>query len=429
MKLRSLSFALALAFSRHASAAYDDSFAGDAVQASLKARLPRPERDSIQRYFLPGSSQLLGLPKLKSLLGGAFIQNVKEQIYSYETPQQHEKALAAIQRLRGADDREGAFLELDLRSDWQREQLAGHVKRRVDLLAGGAIKQSQVDYDSSGRRLDEKNFDRAGNTTFERRYTYDGPGVTPKMIEVLNGDAAMTSKISWILDGKGLPYEEDHTNFQGLPIQHRSYRYDPSGRLISLKETRGAKIRGLRFEWDYDPNGRLIERRVFSWDPLEPTWITQFDHDAATGLVTERREFFDRLPLSGRNVTGSGFDPRKELKYRWRFQDEGASLSYKPWDGAGNEAFFAESRRFSLNPGGWLEELQYLDQDSMPQAREFWDWDDHNNLTRYETWGQAGTEPRQTLYEYRYDAQGNWIWLRVSNEIEPRERTFEYFEP
>jgi YD repeat-containing protein len=428
MKLSSLSFALFWAFKLHASGAYLAQLNDEAVSGTLRARQPKPVMDGVQRYFLPGTSGLLSLPKLKKLIGDTSIQAVKEELYfGEEDPAAVARAKAIMQHLMEVDEREGAFLELDLRSDWQREELLGRPSLRTDFYPGGMRKKSQVSYDALGRRTLELAFDQGGNAVFSRRYLYRGSGPTPVGISLGEMNGVTTLAVALTLNERGLPLEEEQADSQGLPLLHRSYRYDAQGRLTGFKETKGVKIRGLRFEWDYGADGRLAERRVISWAPLEPVWVTQFDWDPADGSLRERRELFDKLPLRENQPSGSGFDPRRALKYRWHYSDELGFLYWKPYDGPGNENFFDLQRRFKRNAAGWLTERETLDRDSMSLAREFWDWDKWGHLERHALWGKPGGDAETQRIDYQVDAKGNWIRKQAFGELEPVERKFEYF--
>jgi YD repeat-containing protein len=433
LKWSLLSFACAWAFSLSA-ADWSGGFPfNEAVPKEPNSRPTRPMPDPIQRYFLPGTARPLGVPSLASLLpGNLSLGGLKAALDDSGDTFHAAKAKGLLIRLLKADERDSAFLELDLRSDWEREELKGRVSRRVDFYPGGEAMQSEVLYDNLGRRLSERLFDPSGAPLFQRRYSYAGPGPVPQSLAVLDALGATHGAVTYSLNPQGLPLEEDHVNFQGLPKFHRAYAYDAAGRLVSFQETLGIKIRGSRFEWDYDAAGRLSERRIKAADPLEPVWVTQFDYaDGSTSsAVAERREIFDNLPLrDGAIASGMGFDARRDLKYRWDFDDDGARLYWRPKDGASNEFFFFLKRSLGLNAGGWLEEDTRSDKNNQPAGREFWDWDGQNQLTRHEIWSAAGKVLHSESFDYDYDAQGNWIKRRAFGAPEPEERKFEYFNP
>jgi hypothetical protein len=424
--LLSLGFAWACGLS--ANTAYLSGLADPAVQPRLSAPEPRPEADGVRRYFLPGSSGTLGQPRFKKLMAGWEMKNLKGAVYDTASPTTAAAARQVLKALQEEDERAGAFLELDLRSAWEREELKGKVRRRVDRYPGPQRATSEVLYDRLGRRTQESLFNSLHEAVLSRRYAYSGDGPTPTQViqGEINGTAAASVSIS--LGAKGLPLEEEQKDSQGLPLLRRSYRYDIRGKLVEFKEYKGIKLRPLRFEFSYDDFARLAERRVSPPNPLEPQWVTSFNY-AEDGSLAGRAESFDNLPLP-RLATFGSQDPRKALKYRWRFSPGLATLHYRPYDGPGNEAFPDYSRRLKLNPGGWLEEDELLDKDGFSLSREFWAWNPQGFLLSHEVWADEMAEAPEAgvRYDYKMDAKGNWIRRRAFGESEAWERSFEYFE-
>jgi YD repeat-containing protein len=333
-----------------------------------------------------------------------------------------------MQKLAEADERPGLFLELDLRSGWQRDELSGKVRLLTDYHPGGVRKKGEVTYDRLGRRILERSLDERGWLIFERRWNFDRPGFAPKSMAVLDANGVTASSVTWTLDERGMPFEEQHRDSQGMSILRRSYRHDAEGRLLSFKGNLGERLRGILYQYDYDRKGRLKERRAYSASTLEPVWVTQFDTDFESGRVVERREIMDRLPLRGNSVTGFGFDPRRALKYRWRFSGDLADLFWKPYDGQGNEGFFDARRRHKIHPKGWLNERLSQDKDGQTVSREFWDWDRRGPLLRYDFWGKPGQEAESLRFDYEFDGEGNWTVMRQFGATEPKERKLEYYQ-
>lgn len=422
MKLNLLSFALLLS-SLPALLPADD----DAIQAELKSRAPRPERDRIQRYFLPGSSRLLTLPP-------AVIQNVDQaselqmKLLRPNDPIEARIGRQQLRQMMDADAREDTFLELDLRSDLEREQLRGRVKQRRDFYPGGLRLKSVVDYDPQGRRTREEGYDRANAVAFSRRYSYEGRGATPKQIISLDANGVTVNSTAFTLSDQGLPLTEEQRDRQGLPVLNRGYRYNKQGLLQSFQEQARMQLSGLRIYFRYDANGRLVRRTLRGPERPGPVWITEFDPDYSGSGNRERREYMGEMGLGERRPGGSGFETRKALKYRLRFEGDEGRLYLTQENGEGNEAYFFEKVLVTLQkPEGWLKELRHMDKDGFFSGRESWDWDRHGQLVRHEVWGSPGADMSSESYSYTVDAEGNWTSRRSFGAAEPEERAFEYY--
>lgn len=377
MKLSLLSCALLWASSLSAAPAFND-----AVRESLSSRPLRPQMNDEPRYFLPGTGN-----------SGTMI-----------------------------------FRELDLRTDLEREELKGPVKRRSDFYPGGRIEQSRVDYDALGRRRRERIFDKIGKVRFIRRYRYEGPGFVPADIRVKDGNGVTQTSCSLSLDARGLPLEECQRDFQGLPILNRSYRYDSAGHLTAYAEAVGIDIRALKVIFKYDRKGRLTQRRAKQADVFSPLKETDWDLDWDTGTLIQRREYTENLPVGEGQAGYPEFDARRRQDYRVRFEGAETMLFQTLEESDPNNAFWIRKSRHKLNPGGWLDERETLTKDGDLFSREFWEWDAQGSLIRASYWDRPGGFAASENFEYDYDAQGNWIRRKAASENEAVERKFEYFD-
>ena len=425
------SFALALSLSSFAAA--DGLPFNEAVTEFLAERPPRPQLDTSLRYFLPGSGIEADpyLPALSTLLpGGKDMEDVNELATSQDATQRS-WAVAVVRAFQAVDDSH-LFIALDSRSDWDREELLGQPRRRIDYFEGSKLVQSEVLYDARGRRTHESLFDQTGALRFERHYDYSGDGPFPTMITVSDGLGACLGHIDFSLNEKGWPLREDQSGADGQPFIQRTYGYDWNGFLAVFKETHFGSLIGQRIEFTRDARGRALERKAQGTDAFEPLWVTRWTWDG--DQVSSRQEWFEGLPLHNHSMF-PGTDPRRGIKYRLSFHPNSQGgidkdFFFRRPQGPYADSFPDAHEDLRLSPEGWLTERIVYDKDNLLLSRAFYNWDSSGNLVSQEGWTD---NIDRRAWSYTLDDHGNWIrrspFAATGNEInDVQERHFDYDE-
>jgi antitoxin component YwqK of YwqJK toxin-antitoxin module len=381
---------------------------------------PKPQKlDFLRGLGNEGPRALTAVPEIR-------------QVLNESDPALRQAAREALNRILAPVDDSGYFFQIDPRSDLQKKNLYGPVKR-VTWSNFENLGRRRGTFDKQGNLLEEV-FYRGGQVDHTRVYTRDSQGRQTEEKNIsTNGITLDRETIAW--DARGNRIEEVFFDPQTLqPSEKRLYTYDHDSGLVRYEDFKDMQLEPLALEFSLDEKGRVLQRRVLR-ERLAPVEVTRLEYDAR-GNTTAKWEYVDNLPLQDAGIVfiqpGSpDYSPRQVLKYLWQYEANDKDEIY-------------EKRLYWME--GLLEKKQVLDYDENRNvSREVdWDdegailsdmnfkWDNNKNLVSRSGTVYANKKGEMESYSYLYDKWGNWtqkMGIRPDFKKAPtRTREFEYYE-
>ena len=268
------------------------------------------------------------------------------------------------------------------------------VERFGEWLEAASSPESSTRYDRQGRVLELLRYDPNGGVAYRVVYRYEGE----RLVE--------------------------ETSFAGeRPLYRWRHDYDRQGRKVALSGYGEAGALEFKTVYRYDAQDRLAgeteyapdesvrSESSYAYDARSSTRETRYGASALGGAYRS----LERYDASGNRLEEAAYGEDDKLQYRvvYRYDDAGRPLGETAYGPEG----VAEYRLENRYQDGLLVETTEYDRDDEPFYRYAYAYDERGNPLRRSAQGVDGSGS-VLVFEYDYDAEGNWVTRRTFRELE-----------